>query len=229
MVLSIFYRIVQFSLFLKHTSRLSFYTVSGMESLLIVVVITVLVVVLSSWVVKEKFSSPLAPVEGVDTDSDFRLKVRVRDGSDKQLSANILTRLAYRLGKVVKLYEQKDKHKAQFLVQNWNPTNIEESDPDSDTTSYSLNKGQKLVFCIRHKGDDTSFVDDNTLTFVGIHELAHLMTTEVGHTPLFWSNMKTLLDVAVEHNLYIPENYEAKPKKYCGIEITSSPLDDSSF
>lgn len=200
-----------------------------MESLLIVFVITLLVVCLSSWVVKENFSSPLTSVEGVDTDQNYQLKVRVRDGSDKQLAANKLTSLAFRLGKIVKLYEQKDKDKAQFLLQNWNPQNIEESDPDSDTTSYSLNKGQKLVFCIRHKGNDTSFVDDNTLTFVGVHELAHLMTTEVGHTPLFWSNMKTLLDVAVENNLYTPENYEAKPKKYCGIEITSSPLDDSSF
>lgn len=69
-------------------------------------------------------------------------------------------------------------------------------------------------------------MDSNTLTFVGIHELAHLMTTEVGHTPLFWSNMEVLLEVAVKHKLYRPENYESQPKQYCGIEITSSPLKD---
>lgn len=112
------------------------------------------------------------------------------------------------------------------MKQNWKPNNIQESDPDSSTTSYSLNKGQTLVFCIRHKDNEGTFVDDNTLAFVGIHELAHLMTMEVGHTPLFWYNMEDLLEVAVKHNLYRPENYEASPKQYCGIEITSSPLRD---
>jgi len=53
-------------------------------------------------------------------------------------------------------------------------------------------------------------VDSNTLTFVGIHEL----------------NMEVLLEVAVKHKLYRPENYESQPKQYCGIEITSSPLKD---
>lgn len=114
----------------------------------------------------------------------------------------------------------------QFMKQNWKPSNIQESDPDKNTTSYSLNKGQTLVFCIRHKNDQGTFVDSNTLAFVGIHELAHLMTMEVGHTPLFWSNMEALLEVAVKHKLYRPENYEQQPKKYCGIEITSSPLKD---
>ena len=116
-----------------------------------------------------------------------------------------------------------------FLKSNWNTDTIEESDPDSNTTSYSLNKGSKLVFCIRHKDNQGTFVDDNTLVFVGVHELAHLMTTEVGHTPLFWENMKLLLEIATKHKLYTPENYEAQPKRYCGIEITSTPLNDTAF
>lgn len=206
-----------------------------MESILLIIIFSMLVFILSSWVVRENFSNPLVTVEGKDNDSDYTLKVRVRDGSDKQLAANTLVRLTHTLGKVVETFgrdkEYRDRYgdRIQFLRKNWNPTNIEENDPDSNTTSYSLNKGQKLVFCIRHKDDDKTFVDDNTLVFVGIHELAHLMTTEVGHTPLFWANMKMLLEVAVKHQLYTPENYEAQPKKYCGIEITSSPLSDSSF
>jgi hypothetical protein len=163
------------------------------------------------------------------------MKFRVRDRNDKILAANTLARLTQSLEAVITALEndkelgRKYADKLSFLKSNWKPENIEESDPDSSTTSYSLNKGNKLVFCIRHKDNDGTFVDDNTLVFVGIHELAHLMTTEVGHTPLFWSNMKILLEVATKQGIYKPENYEANPKKYCGIEITNSPLNDTDI
>lgn len=196
-----------------------------MSELLLIFVMTLLVIILTSWVTKENFSNPLVSVEGHN--GSFRQVFRVRDREDKQEAANRLAKLTKTLDHLVHICgkEKIAKEKVAFMKHNWNPSNIEESDPDSNTTSYSLNKGKKLVFCIRHKDNQGSFVDDNTLAFVGIHELAHLMTTEVGHTPLFWSNMKLLLEVAVKHNLYTPENYENQPKKYCGIEITSSPLE----
>ena len=203
------------------------------NSLLLAVVFTLLISVLSGWVVKESFSNPLITVEGQA--GSYKMNYRVRDRSDRVLAANTLARLTQSLNSVIIAFEndaeigRKHADKIAFLKSNWKPENIEESDPDSSTTSYSLNKGNKLVFCIRHKDDDGTFVDDNTLVFVGIHELAHLMTTEVGHTPLFWSNMKMLLEVATKQGIYKPENYEASPKKYCGIEITNSPLNDSDI
>ena len=50
-------------------------------------------------------------------------------------------------------------------------------------------------------------IDDNTVLFVVIHELAHIMTHEVGHTPLFWNNMKYLLEVGEKVGIYQPVNY----------------------
>lgn len=204
-----------------------------MDGFLLIIVISALVFVLSGWVVKETFSQPLVSVEGEA--GSFKQKFKVRDRNDKQLAANSLARLTYTLERLMNAckndvnFMKEHGSKYNFMKQNWRPNNIQESDPDSNTTSYSLNKGQTLVFCIRQKDNQGSFVDDNTLAFVGIHELAHLMTMEIGHTPLFWSNMEALLEVAVAHRLYRPENYEASPKKYCGIEITSSPLKDTSF
>ena len=198
---------------------------------ILLIIITILVLVLSSWVVKENFSQPLVTVEGQY--NNYTNNFKVRDRSDRQLAANKLARLTYTLSTLIEKcgndedFMKKHGSKYEFMKSNWNPNNIQESDPDSSTTSYSLNKGQTLVFCIRHKNDQGTFVDHNTLTFVGIHELAHLMTTEVGHTPLFWTNMEALLEVAIKNNLYRAENYEASPKKYCGIEITSTPLKDS--
>lgn len=205
-----------------------------MQELLLIIVITLLVVVLSSWIVKENFSQSLVLIQGRAGDG-FVQKFKVRDREDKQQAANTLARLTATLQAVIDAcqtdtaFNKKHSSQLSFMKQNWKPSNIQESDPDSSTTSYSLNKGQTLVFCIRHKDHQGTFVDDNTLAFVGIHELAHLMTMEVGHTPLFWSNMEDLLEVAIKNNLYRPENYEASPKKYCGIEITSSPLRDNHF
>ena len=45
-------------------------------------------------------------------------------------------------------------------------------------------------------------MDDNTILFVIIHELAHVMSLSVGHTEEFWSNMKFLLEQAESINLY---------------------------
>ena len=44
---------------------------------------------------------------------------------------------------------------------------------------------KKLAFCLNTtKGHEA--IDINTLTFVALHELAHVATVEVGHTENFW-------------------------------------------
>ena len=59
--------------------------------------------------------------------------------------------------------------------------------------------------------------------FVVIHELAHIMTIEIGHTKLFWDNMKYLLEQGKECNIYTPIDYHKYPQIYCGMEINSTP------
>ena len=49
------------------------------------------------------------------------------------------------------------------------------------------------------------------------------MTEDVGHTPVFWSNMKFLLEEGESIGIYTPEDYEKNPKMYCGQEINSTP------
>jgi hypothetical protein len=57
-----------------------------------------------------------------------------------------------------------------------------------------------------------------------VHELAHIMTTEIGHTPLFWSNFRFLLREAVDIGLYKKVDYFKEPSDYCGIKINSSVI-----
>ena len=151
----------------------------------------------------------------------------VRNLEDKELAANMLATLRLKLEKLCDVMKNKypDDESVKRMNERFNSDNITEAGKNNQYTSYSVNKGEKIVFCIRQKDDKESIVDENTLTFVSIHELAHIMTKSVGHTPEFWDNFKRLLKESVDNNLYIKENYSQNPKEYCGIKVSDSPLE----
>jgi hypothetical protein len=101
-----------------------------------------------------------------------------------------------------------------------------ENDMQSPDTSYSENKGQKIVVCLRDKTRPPQYplIDQNTIMFVMLHEMAHLMTETIGHTQEFWTNFKRILHDAVQLGIYQPVNYAQRPTPYCGMTITDSPL-----
>lgn len=109
------------------------------------------------------------------------------------------------------------------LIKNYNPNVLSENTPDSKFTSYSENKGKKIVFCMREKSNN-KLVDLNTMMFVGLHELSHLMTKSVGHHEEFWENFKILLRIAIRLGVYKCQDFEKESKAYCGTRITDSPL-----
>ena len=151
----------------------------------------------------------------------------VRNLDDKQEAANILAKIREKLEKICMLMKEKypNDESVNRMNERFNADNITESGKNNQYTSYSVNKGEKIVFCIRQKDDAETLVDENTITFVAIHELAHIMTKSVGHTPEFWDNFKRLLKIAIENGLYTKEDYINNPKEYCGIKVSDSPLD----
>ena len=96
----------------------------------------------------------------------------------------------------------------------------------STNTSYSINKGEKIVFCLRMRDEGNNLVDENTLTYVAVHELAHVATKEIGHVPIYWENFKWLLTIAKEKGIYKYVNYSDKPQSYCGLLISNNVLDN---
>ena len=111
------------------------------------------------------------------------------------------------------------------MKRKYNQENLSESEPNTKYTSYSVNKGEKIVFCLRSKDDKQELSDLNLMMFVAIHELAHVMTKSVGHTEEFWDNFKYLLKKAMKLNIYKRHDFKNKPRSYCGTTITESPLD----
>ena len=93
---------------------------------------------------------------------------------------------------------------------------ISENPVDSNYTSYSINKGEELVFCIRDK-KKYKIHDINELLYVAIHEIAHIGCPEIGHTELFYKINIYLLERAIEKKIYKYEDYNKNPREYCGI------------
>jgi len=120
--------------------------------------------------------------------------------------------------------KMKLKDDIKRLYKNFNPEAFSETTPDAKYTSYSVNKGEKIVFCLRDKKEGETLVKENIMTFVSIHELAHLMTKSIGHEPEFWSNFKLLLKISIDNGLYKNIDFNSTPKPYCGINITDTPL-----
>ena len=185
-------------------------------------IIIISIVILSFYIYYESKYSELEYVKSV-IDNELYL---VRNRDDKGRAANILAKIKQKLTKLVEILEitEGNKEKVQRLVQKFNPKRISESVSGTNTTSYSINKGEKIVFCIRSKNASEKIIKFNTIMFVAIHELAHVMTLSIGHTDEFWNNMKYLLKHAIKHGIYIKQDFKKKPEKYCGTTITDSPL-----
>lgn len=158
----------------------------------------------------------------------------VRNLPDKQQACELLSTLNYNFKLLIKIldesllqknnYDEQKIEDIKRLKGNYNENYISESSPGNKHTSYSINKGEKIVFCLRAKDGSDKLIDINTITFVGIHELAHLMTKSIGHTKEFWENMKFLLEVSIKNNIYKIQDFKNNPVEYCGVKITDSPL-----
>jgi predicted metal-dependent hydrolase len=156
-------------------------------------------------------------------------KYCVRERNNIQNASNLLARTTEKLEYLVENVGQRypDRENVKKLVKNFNPTTIKETLPTSEYTAYSENKGEKIAFCLnKKKHDNNNLIDSNTLMFVAIHEIAHIMTTSVGHTEEFWNNFKFLLENAVELKIYTPVDYKKEPEGYCGMDITDNPYYD---
>jgi len=155
-------------------------------------------------------------------------KYCVRERPKLKLVANLLAKVTEKLQKIVTLaYEEyPTRENVIRLYKNFKPNKINEILPTSKYTAYSENKGEKLAFCTTVTKQGDNLIDENTLTFVGIHEISHIMSKTIGHNDEFWNNFKFLLTIAVKNKLYTPINYSEKPQEYCGMTISDNPYYD---
>lgn len=155
-------------------------------------------------------------------------KYCVREREKLELAANLLADVTQKMKDMV-LYMKKTHPtdpRTIRLVEGFNPKKINETLPTSELTAYSENKGEKLAFCLNTTKEGNKLIDINTLTFVALHELSHIMTESVGHKQDFWQNFKFLLENAKAGGIYDPVDYKKEPQEYCGMKINDNPYYD---
>lgn len=134
-----------------------------------------------------------------------------------QININLLNLIEH-----IKKQETQPEYSGRLYA--YNPHAIEENIMDMDTT-YTINKGSYVVFCMSPRDTNTGDVYDiNTLMYVAIHELAHIVSLSIGHTEEFKKNFSNLLKHAIDSGIYTYIDYSKKPQEYCGIMINNSVI-----
>lgn len=177
------------------------------------------------WRCKPKFVFP----ERLTISSiDGKVYAVKKNFTDHQRASDILARLNAINQKLIthmaaKYANTSNEDGIAFLSENYNGDVLSEHIPMTViNTSYVLNKGDLIKLCLR--SPETGEIHDfQTLLFVNLHELAHLLDYDYGHNTSFWRGFKTILQEAAELGVYTPVDYSKFPTRYCGLTITSNP------
>jgi len=156
-------------------------------------------------------------------------KYCVRDRIVTQEAADLLAKTVTKMKSFVMYMKRTHpEHKiTKRLLKGFNPKRCMETLPTSEHKAYSENKGEKLAFCLNASAENNQrLIDENTLMFVALHELTHIGTSEIGHTPQYWKNFKFILENAVNQGIYNAVDYKKQPQNYCGMTITDNPYYD---
>jgi hypothetical protein len=162
----------------------------------------------------------LIKVKSKIDNEEYTVQIKEDAVEAADLIATIKGKLNTLMEHLEKTYGDKDE-RVIMLNQNYRPNRLSEGVDTPGYTSYSVNKGEKIVLCLRNKD---KLVDLNTMMFVVLHEFAHLATQSIGHTEEFWTNFKWILEESTNIGIYVKQDFKNNNVDYCGIKITSTPL-----
>jgi len=188
--------------------------------------ILIFLLILTIFVIYIKFQNHNIVYVKSDIDQE---KYLVRDLSDKQQASNLLAKIKQNILILTDhLYQYKDTKYVEYrpyieqLHSRIKNVVILESSEDSVYTSYSVNKGEQIVFCLRSRKVANKIHELNLLMYVVLHELAHVACPEYGHTALFKKIFAFFTEVAINIGLYNKIDFNGYPTEYCGLMITDS-------
>ena len=182
--------------------------------------IIILMIVFSYLLYQYHYYSKIETIVSTIDNRNYEVQVKNDAQEAADLIAKIREKLVLLVKHLIKSYPNEDR--TEQLKTNFNPDNIKEGIDDPNYTSYSINKGEQIVLCLR---TNNKLTDLNTMMFVVLHELSHICTKSIGHTTEFWDNFKWILEEAINIGVYKKQEFKLNNVDYCGIKITDSPLD----
>lgn len=87
----------------------------------------------------------------------------------------------------------------------------------SGDSAFTENK-EVITLCLTDPDTGKDY-DINTITYVALHELAHVISTTVGHGKIFRENFQKLLKKGAELGIYDPRR--PIPVRYCNVKTGS--------
>jgi hypothetical protein len=139
---------------------------------------------------------------------------------DKQEAAELLKEIDIRIVKLID-YMCANKHDMGiYLKKKYNSNSLSEGTLDHKYTTYTVNKGEQIVFCLRDRGSE-KLHKLNMIMFVALHELSHISSKSEGHTDEFRKNFIELLKIATKIGIYSNERFSSNPQTYCGTIINN--------
>jgi len=170
----------------------------------------------------------------VKSDLDGKVYL-VRNNHDKQLAANTLAKIKQNFINLSEyLYSNRDNEDMKDykiyidrLHDRVYNIIIIESTQDSLYTSYSINKGEQIVFCLRSRKLINELHDINLMMYVCLHEISHVASPSYepeynNHGPILKKVFSFMLDQAEKINIYKKINFKEHPEEYCGLTISDS-------
>lgn len=188
----------------------------GSEGLIILIAI----VILSYFIIKIYNERDLMEITSSIDNEKYIVQIKDDSKEAADLIAKIKSRLNTLMEHLKKSYDESDE-RIERLISNYRPDKMREGVDTPGYTSYSINKGEQIILCLRNEDE---LVDINTMMFVVLHEMGHLASESIGHTEEFWDNFKWLLEESINIGIYVKQDFETKSVEYCGMNITSTPL-----
>jgi predicted metal-dependent hydrolase len=150
---------------------------------------------------------------------------KVQELPNYQTAADLLSKIRRNLDKLTLRLQSAlpNDYRVKNLSDRYKPENLQESEFMSDKTSFTVNKGEQIHLCLRSPHTN-NFEQENTIRYIAIHELAHIISDSTGHTTEFWDNFRFLLSYAVKWQLHNNVDYRRNPVNYCGTRLTDAPL-----
>lgn len=188
----------------------------GSEGLIILIAI----VILSYFIIKIYNERDLMEITSSIDNEKYTVQIKDDSKEAADLIAKIKSRLSTLIEHLKKSYGESEE-RVERLISNYRPDKMREGVDTPGYTSYSINKGEQIILCLRNQDE---LVDINTMMFVVLHEMGHLASESIGHTEEFWDNFKWLLEESINIGIYVKQDFETKSVEYCGMNITSTPL-----
>ena len=105
------------------------------------------------------------------------------------------------------------------LIRRLNPDYVYDAN-----STYTINK-KYLYVCTKYDPNFSEKENYTIILFTLLHEVAHIMTPEYGHTKNFWQNFKVILEHARSIGVYTMDMESIVAKgdySHCGLKIDKS-------